>query len=838
MTNQENYPRIVRKNFFKVDAASAFCELPKAVSQHGARHSERDQIFLPELDAIVGNPPYVRQELIPKAQRGVVRDQTKEHLLEVVDQAWPGINLSRQSDLHVYFWPAAARFLKEGGWFGFLASSSWLDVRYGFPLQRWILLNFQIVAILESVHEPWFEDARVKTAVAILKRCSDAAKRDNNLVRFVRIKRPLAEILGERADESQRQEAAERFRNRVLKSKYDFSNDQLRVMLKSQGDLWKDGVSVAEMFARQRSLSAAVLEASVASEDDAAEDATDSEAPEQKEIETAIQLDYGGGKWGRYLRAPDFYFEIMREFGHRFVRLGDIATIKFGIKSGCDAFFMPRDVSKRMLDEYSNEPAWRSLTLIPHCKRSEVQSGRVAIIECGDKTLHPIEREFIRPEIHNLMNVNRAIITADELDRVVLWVSQELSAIKGTYAWHYINWGAKQTFSSRKSKSVPVPERDTCRGRTLWYDLTGLEPGVGFWPKSQQYRHIVPANPTRLNCNCNLYDIHSIDEHPLTAALLVPALNSSLVAFFKPFYGRYAGTEGNLKTEIIDVLLVEIPDPRSADKRTASRIKAAFSAMQTRDMTDFLEDALRDCHTTEEVLAADKLPLGIPSELRQNDRRELDDAVFEMLGVADAKRRGELINRLYEEITKHMRAIRVMEVQKMEQRRRGARSGEVSQVDLAADAWNELEPEWQQPLRDWLADHSNGCKTISLPEGRVRLPAAEHFFEATTLYFGSNPAVSYICANREEADLLHAIAETGLRGSVSVPQDEAGCAALTRRLQEWLAAARERFDDLAAQRAGTDRMRDQVAQLLFQWFIQGRADASAPTIPQSQEVTI
>jgi len=74
-----------------------------------------------------------------------------------------GTKLSGRSDVHCYFWPAAAHFLRGDGYFGFLTSSSWLDVEYGFALQRWILENFRIIAICESEAEPWFEDARVKT---------------------------------------------------------------------------------------------------------------------------------------------------------------------------------------------------------------------------------------------------------------------------------------------------------------------------------------------------------------------------------------------------------------------------------------------------------------------------------------------------------------------------------------------------------------------------------------------------------------------------------------------------------------------------------------------------
>jgi N-6 DNA Methylase len=515
ISQQENYPRIVRKNFFKVSRDAPFCEIPKATRKRNGER-EHEEIFLPELDAVVGNPPYVRQELIARAkQKGAVKDQTKEYILEVVERAWPGINLSGQSDLHIYFWPVATQFLKEGGWFGFLTSSSWLDFRYGFALQRWLLLNFEIIAVIESVHEPWFEDARVKTAVTVLRRCSDPAKRDENSVRFVRVKCPLAEILGERHDEEQRQAAANGFRDLVLRTKNDFSNDQVRIMIKRQADLWKDGLSVAEMFARQRAIAGQAVTSEAESEIEE-EDETDTsdasdEVRQESTVVSTLPLDYGGGKWGRYLRAPDFYFEVVQEFGTRFTRLGDVAAIKRGITSGCDAFFMPRDVSKKLLERYGSELEWRMLPLMPHCRRSEVESGAVAIIESGDSTLHPIERQFVRPEVHSLMQVDRPLVSPEQTDRVVLWVDRPLDQIKGTYAEHYIRWGAKRKFTSRsnKSKNVLLPERPSCQGRDPWYDVTGLKPGIAFWPMTQKYRHIVPGNPYGLACNHRLFDVRT-----------------------------------------------------------------------------------------------------------------------------------------------------------------------------------------------------------------------------------------------------------------------------------------------------------------------------------------
>jgi hypothetical protein len=465
ITIQENYPRVVRKNFFVVGPDKPFCEIPGAFRDRRGKR-EIEKIPLPMLNAIVGNPPYVRQEDIPKASdRGVIRDQTKEHLYETVEQEWPGIRLSGQSDLHVYFWPHACRFLAEDGWFGFLTSSSWLDVRYGFALQRWGLLNFRLVAIIESVDEPWFEDARVKTAVTILQRCTDGRKRDENLVRFVRLKRPLAEILGEREDEGQRQEAAERFRDLILKAKTDRSNDQLRIMVKRQGDLWQEGLSIAEMFAKHKGIEVAAVD------DDVEEEAEDNRGEPEPTITENLTLaqrfgDYGGGKWGRYLRAPDFYFEVMREFGDRFTRLGEVATIKFGIKSGCDAFFMPRDVSAKLLEENQSELEWRVLPLMRRCKREEVENGKVVVVQCGDNTLHPIEAEYVRPEVHSLMQVDRPLVSAGQLNRVVLWVNQDL---RSTSEW---------------APSIPSRARPTRR------------------PWSWRHSGVTRMGDTTLNCSC------------------------------------------------------------------------------------------------------------------------------------------------------------------------------------------------------------------------------------------------------------------------------------------------------------------------------------------------
>src|SRR5208283_2058995 len=73
-----------------------------------------------------------------------------------------------------------------------------------------------------------------------------------------------------------------------------------------------------------------------------------------------IGSDYVAGKWGRFLRAPDLYFRLLRECRTGFVRLGEIAEVKFGLKSGCDDFFMPRDVTDEILAGVNDGIAWNN----------------------------------------------------------------------------------------------------------------------------------------------------------------------------------------------------------------------------------------------------------------------------------------------------------------------------------------------------------------------------------------------------------------------------------------------------------------------------------------------
>ncbi len=511
----------------------------------------------------------------------------------------------------------------------------------------------------------------------------------------------------------------------------------------------------------------------------------------------------------------------MREFAPRFVPLGEIVDVRFGVKTGCDAFFMPWDVTSRLLDQYTDDPSFRAAA--SGCPRRDAQSGKVKIVEAGDGSIHPIESEYLRPEVHSLMNVDRPVVSARSIDRLVLLVNKPLSDLKGTWVHRYLTYGKTAAFASKKSKPVPIPQRSTCAGRDPWYDLTRLvRPGFAFWPMSQQYRHIIAGNPDRLICNHNLFDLGAGSLTVRQQGVLIAILNSTLIALFKTFYGRFAGTEGNLKTEVVDVNLLEVPDPRGVAKPVAARLIRAYRSLCKREVGRLVEEQLMDCHSPGRAQKLADGPLVLSTELQQPDRRELDDAVFELLGVSDSEARKQLVDELHCQTALHFRAIRKVEIQKMEQRS-GSGSRRLNAHDLAADAWDAANLADLVPAAEWLSRQPESTHPVNIPEDRPATLSPSPMFDPNTVYFGKTRRKHLDCESRGQAELLLRVAELGISGIVRLPVQLAPAIRVLDRFNARLKEATARFAELAESRAGSDdKLSQQVTDLLARWFIHGR----------------
>lgn len=133
----------------------------------------------PKVDAIIGNPPYVRRQYIDDIER--VRQSVYEKHPETAEK------LSRMSDLYVYFLLRAAHFLKEGGRLSVVVADAWMGVNYGKVLKDFLTQYFEIDRIISFDRRIFNVD--VKPVILMATKRSIARKQ---VVEFIRVKNGLS----------------------------------------------------------------------------------------------------------------------------------------------------------------------------------------------------------------------------------------------------------------------------------------------------------------------------------------------------------------------------------------------------------------------------------------------------------------------------------------------------------------------------------------------------------------------------------------------------------------------------------------------------------------------
>jgi len=754
----ENFPRVARADFFDTTDDKPFCSVPNT-SMRAATEALRD-IALGRVDAVVGNPPYLEQTKIPK--------NDKRRYQELVGKEWRGLTLSGRSDLHVYFWPHACRLLPESGYFGFITSSSWLDTKYGFDLQRWILQNFELLAVMESVCEPWFTGARVATAVTVLRRCTDPEKLARNLVRFVQLRKPLKELLENDSTEMGRQEAAERLRDLIESTTCDTRTTAYRILVLPQQKLWEDGCKLA----------------CISGEDD------------EGEADVGGELSgYKGGKWGVYLRAPDLYFELMEKYGGRFRPLGEIAEVRRGVTSGCDDFFMPLDITQEALEE--TDPA--EFRRRYHCRREEVVFGKVCIIRSYGEEL-PVESEYLMPEVQSLMHIESATIKRSEIRHRMLLVNKPLETLKGTHVLAYIRRGQREHFGG----DTVLPKRPTCAGRPLWYDVTNYPCGSIVLPKLVKYRHIAPWNEEKLPVNCALMVVEAYDSKHNKA--LAAVLNSTLVALIKPYFSRTVGTEAHTQLDVYAANILPVPDVPELGEAALERLAVAFDRLGDRPITHLVEQRLLAAQNLSELQDKRLEPDELPLELQRADRQALDKEVLRAIGVSEDQV-DSMLHRLYFEVTRFFNEGRVVELQANENKKRTKKGRVASPREVALEIFESLDAAQVRRFPEAFLLPGEPLDTVELPEGKARLYDPHDFYDAKSLGVGK---AKISLRHRAQAELAKLFCDLHCIGLARVPVSEEACERMCRDWQRYHTDMQTVFRNLAAERADDEDRQDAI----------------------------
>lgn len=144
------------------------------------RHGDFFAGEFPLVDAVIGNPPYVRRAYLENVD--VIRQR-------VLGQGGlqKSVLLSRLTDLYVYFLLHATTRLKPGGRLATIVADPWLNVGYGVALKAYLRDYFTIDSLV-TLDRRVFEDAEVKPVLLLATRLSGQSREP---VRFFRVRNGL-----------------------------------------------------------------------------------------------------------------------------------------------------------------------------------------------------------------------------------------------------------------------------------------------------------------------------------------------------------------------------------------------------------------------------------------------------------------------------------------------------------------------------------------------------------------------------------------------------------------------------------------------------------------------
>ncbi len=573
----KNYPNIINDDFFNLKVGEDGFDPEKwRVRRAATLGLETREAKYPRwFDAIVGNPPYTRQEEIEEIAHSA------EYKNKIIKNALYDVygkriaNIPKRAGIHAYFFVHGTKFLRNGGYFGFIVSNSWLDVDYGKGLQEFFLKNYKIIAIIESKVERWFEEADVNTCIVILQKCADKSERDNNLARFVYLKKPLREFIppAENIWESQKKRLDEidKLIKTILAHNEYYENDELRIFPKKQSELWAEGF----------------------------------DAEKQK---------YVGAKWGKYIRAPKIFFTILERGKDKLVPLKEVAEVRRGFTTGANEFFYLTD------EEIARWKIEREFWMHPLKKDEKIPVRKDVWKDAGGEyflqsqyaerySLDEVLREngyvYWVPNyvIKSPRECKSIVVNPADLKYRVLLCHKDRDELEGTRMLSYIKDGERRGFH----------ERPTCRSRKRWWELGEIKAPI----LSKRFVDI------SFGYLLNMFDIFVGDtffvitpENSITYSIW-GFLNSTLGTFLTEIYGRTVMGEG--------VLLIYGPEivPMPVLKNKLTSNNEIYNKLSGTIASIFTELGA----STPEEVSLDKV---------KPDRRELDKIIMgEILGLSE-----------------------------------------------------------------------------------------------------------------------------------------------------------------------------------------------------------
>lgn len=566
----QNQPNIIQRDFFDWRAENEALDRKKR-KKLKARDTTPPRWF----DAVVGNPPYTRQEDMNKISSAAVA--YKEKLIDkaVYFRREKMAAIGKRAGIHAYFFVHGTKFLKEGGVFGFIVSDSWLDVDYGKGLQEFFLDHYKIVAIIASQVERWFAEADINTCIVILQKCGDRQTREANVVRFVYLKKSLRRLIPPAQDGWEKQvarlNAIDRLKKAIL-SQADFcESESWRIFPKNQKELREEGFD----FENRK---------------------------------------YVGTKWGKYLRAPEIFFKILEKGKGKLAPLGEVAEICRGFTTGADPWFYVTDVT--------NSTSEKEIRQIAGRMGYKGKPADLRLIQSGDGTRWLVEQEFLQPVIRNPENYKNIFIDVQSIRDFVVIVNAPREKIKGRLIAQYLRHGEKKAYQMGKNRNLIPAKTRTCSSRQNWYQLSSLKPSRLLWQKAFDIYHRHYFASENVLANQRFYHVYPKEN---AGEIIAAVLNSTFVALYLEFQRSIMGL-GAIEATVEEAKQTLVIQPQAVPASTRNRLANALSRLGRREVGSIFDEI--GASSPEEVLLDNVKP----------DRRELDHIILrEILALTEAE---------------------------------------------------------------------------------------------------------------------------------------------------------------------------------------------------------
>lgn len=156
--HRDTFNRVRPMVVARLTGAGIAAKTAAAIANCWLHHGDFLLVPLPDsFDVVIGNPPYVRQEMIP----AVLLAEYRSRYATIYDRA----------DLYIPFIERSLRLLKKGGTLGFICADRWMKNRYGGPLRALVAKEFHLKVHVDMTDTPAFHsDVIAYPAITIITR--------------------------------------------------------------------------------------------------------------------------------------------------------------------------------------------------------------------------------------------------------------------------------------------------------------------------------------------------------------------------------------------------------------------------------------------------------------------------------------------------------------------------------------------------------------------------------------------------------------------------------------------------------------------------------------------